>query len=173
MKNTISIVFLLSILSISCSKNDLERDNPLDTKNPNYIKKQGNLKFSKIEVVQDDNNNGKINAGEFIYLKVWIKNIGDASVRGVRGSIACLNGNMAITSNSYSINFNNDVYLGESLLPSEEKFGVSCYSLKNEPASFVLQTFGSVPVGSKVTFSLTLSDLDGNSWLDYFSITIQ
>jgi len=156
------ISFLSTVLLfMGCKK--ITRDNPLDNKNPDNIYKSF-LKFSRVEVTSDNNNDNVINKGESIKLKVYMKNNGNARISSLRGTISCSDNYISDLSYANNIPYYNfSTYTYDYADPGAEVCNNS------------LLTFNvadSIPNGSTINFSITLTDNAGNSWTDTFPITV-
>jgi len=66
-----------------------------------------NIVYSKNQVYSDDNNDGYINKGETIELKVFLKNTGTSTANAVEANFTTTSPYASILSNSYDVSYGN------------------------------------------------------------------
>jgi hypothetical protein len=162
MKKIIYSIFLI-VFAISSCEVDLKRDNPLDTYNnskkdsTNNNSKVGPLNFTKYFVLNGDT----IKAGAWLYMKVFVKNIGSAIATDVV---------YEITSNSSYCNlvsFGKETY--GSIVAGQEVM-LKPYRYGNDYTIY-FRIDASTPVGTQIKFSLNMNDYKNNQWNESFDIT--
>jgi hypothetical protein len=175
----IAVICLLSFFLFTiqgCKK--LDRDNLLDDyKNENTLDGV-NLSISKFEITADDNNDKIANKGETISLKLYLKNRGTKRANEVKASISCNNTFFSSLSpttelsypyNSHSYNYTYNGNFSNFLKPNQESdFGGS--GSKTNTLNFKISN--SAPIGTVLTFDVTITDKDNHKWTDVFTITV-
>ena len=121
MKSLIIYVIFFAITFIGCEKMDLPRDNPND-KNQNGIA----LTFSRYVVNLDDNNDKIINAGETIYLIIYLKNEGQLNANGVKASIFTNSPFISDLSPTTDVGYTSGGT--NTIVPNEERYGFASRS---------------------------------------------
>jgi hypothetical protein len=88
MKYAIYIIILFLFIISSCEKiiPDLPRDNTLDGVNDTVVVEGVSIKYSSHDIVSDNNNDGIINKGETVYLKVYLVNNGSNTANSVKAT---------------------------------------------------------------------------------------
>jgi hypothetical protein len=172
MKIKMFFLYLTPLLFIvGCQK--LERDNPLDKNNPNYVppplgsvnNPAPALEYSRFEIFGDNNTDKVVNKGETIKLKVFVKNKGNGSSQNVIGTISCSNSYITITSTATSVKYS---YMSSTagIDPGNEGYP------KFEDL-LVFNVATTAPDNEVVTFSLNLNDANANSWTDTFNLQVK
>ncbi len=129
-----------------------------------------NIKFSKYEVVSDDNNNGIINIGESIKLKVYLKNVGSSTANKVRGTITTSSSYISSLIPTGPVPYNNSDSYYDYIQAGDERFG---YYTGNYPSyTLSFKVSNSISSGSNINFNISITDESNNSWGDSFSITV-
>lgn len=157
------LFILIAVALFGCEKWDLERDNPLDNNTDINSDKDPELVFSKYEVIYDNNDDGIINKGETVYLKVYIKNEGGSAN----------NVNVKFSSNSTYVSSLSPSSLNYGdVTPNQEKVATYGYCYENyEQYTFKFTLSNSTPIGEQITFDLEMIDEIGNTWSDSFNVT--
>ena len=165
MKKQIYIFLLIIPFVISCEKivPDLPRDNPLDSKSTNNNNNTGSpsLVYTKFIVTSDDNNNGIIEIGEHIKIKVFVKNTGSGIAKGVEANFTFENYNNVFF-------YGGTAYYGV-ITPSAENFG-SLNTIDNYSIRFDLDF--SILTGSTKKVNMLITDVNGGTWSDSFEFTV-
>lgn len=117
--------------------------------------KGARIEYSKYEISSDSNGNGNVNPGELINMWIYLKNTGTDKALGVSA---------VLSTNDTHITISYDSTYYYDLDPNEEYKG-NFYYIFSVPTT--------CPYGHVVTFYLNISDNDGNSWADTFSITVE
>jgi hypothetical protein len=156
--------FLICFLFISSC--ELERDNPLDLKNPNNNSNNNSngspsLAYTKFIVSSDDNNNGIIEKGEHIKLKVFIKNRGTGIAKTV-------NANFSFNSYTFIFFDGGTAYYGD-ISPSTESYGV-LNTVDDYSMSFTVSY--DIPSGTTCKVSMLITDTYGANWTDSFTFIV-
>jgi hypothetical protein len=126
-----------------------------------------NIEFSRYEVSDDNNNNGTINSGESISLRIYLENTGTSSAVNVDATLSCSSGYITSLSPTYAINFS-DNYYDDIISPGNESY----YGGYPNSNSITFNVSASTPYGSSIVFSLSIVDESENSWSDSFTITV-
>ena len=111
--------------------------------------------FSRYELNTDNNNDGFINKGEDISLKVYLKNTGTSPVNGVIGKISCTSNYISTFSQPYT-SFNTILAESESSYYTNISFKVSDLT----------------PPGTVITFNIAITDASNNTSTESFTITV-
>ncbi len=157
------ILFILIAFALfGCEKWDLERDNPLDNNVAVSNNEPADITYKKYEVYSDDNNDGLITKGETVELKVYLKNIGGKTANAVDASFSTTSPYASVLSNSYDVSYGN-MASNDEVSGQYYYYG---YSLK-------FKVSNSTPVDTDISFSINITDEDGHSWQETFSITVQ
>ena len=172
MKEFVKIYFLaFLILLTSCVKLewDLKRDNPGDT-NQNINGEAPFIKFSKFEVVADNNGDGVVNKGESIKLKVFLKNTGRTQANVVRATITTTNNYISSLIPTTQVPYNNSSSYYDYIASGDERYGYFAGAYPDYTLSFNVSDL--TPNGSVIIFNLSISDEAGNTWSDQFTVIV-
>jgi len=123
-----------------------------------------NITFSRYIIYDDTNGDGIINKGESIQLRVYLKNTGNSNANSVTATMTTTNSYISSLSPTSSISF------GTISAGYESNYYGNYYS-SNYSWSFNVS--GSTPAGTVITFNLSITDAQGNSWTQSFSVTVQ
>jgi len=118
-------------------------------------KKGAKIVYSKYEVHSDDNGDGIVNRGETIGLDLYLKNTGTSTAKRVNATLSENDLYVTISDNIWNI-------LGVDLTAGGEAYGY-----------FVFTVADNCPYNHVITFSLSITDKDGNAWSDSFSIMVK
>lgn len=165
-QNIYIVICLLGLVCFGCKK--LKRDNPLDSNGTslNTPAISGpDVKFSKYDIYADNNSDLQINKGESIKLKVYLKNTGSTKANKVRGIISCSSNYISALTPANSVSFYDQSY-NDYIDSGAEGSPVSISSYLSFNVS------NTVPNGTIITFSVTITDDSNNTWKDVFTITI-
>lgn len=121
--------------------------------------------FSKYEIYSDNNENQQINKGESIKLKVFVRNNGNSKANKVRVTISSTSSYVSALNPISAVSFYDQSY-NDYLDPGDEG---SPYSVSSYLSFNVANT---APVGTVLTFSMTITDESNNTWTDSFTTTI-
>jgi hypothetical protein len=122
--------------------------------------------FSKYTVTYDNNNDGVINKGETVYLRVYLKNNGTQTVTSVSATMTTAS---SYVSNIYptALNSFGDISAGSETYASYSTDpNFNYYSWRFTVSS-------STPTGTSITFNLNITDGQGNTWTSSFLVTVQ
>jgi hypothetical protein len=161
------IIFFLAIAFSSCDKMqwDLERDNPLDSEN-NVGGALTLLEFCNYVVVYDNNNNNIINAGETIYLKVFVVNKSNIFANAVTSTFSSSSPYLSQFSPVAPVNFG-------MIIPGDSAFGNTSYTPNFAEYYTIKFTVNlSTPPNITVPINLVISDQSGNKVADSFQIFV-
>lgn len=118
------------------------------------VQKTGaNILFSKYEVHYDDNHDGEVDPGEYVELKIYLKNSGSSKAKRVEAYLGETDPFVVIQG---------DYGYYADLDASEEGFDI--YSFRVDSAC---------PHGRVIAFTLSINDLNGNYWSDAFDVQVK
>lgn len=147
------IEFLLSI-------RDEHNNQWLDTLQIKVEQISADLKFSRFQIYADDNNDGFVNRGETIQLRVWLKNDGSSDANSVT---SLLN-----TTDPYVTISDNSGYYGTISKGNEStNYGGSSYSYTNK-----FKISENIPTNHVIEFLIEIADEHKNKWNDTFTISV-
>ena len=118
-----------------------------------------NIVYSRYTVYSDNNGDGIINKGETIDLKVYLKNTGTSDANSVTATMTTTSSYVSNLSPTTSVSFG-------TISAGSESYTYSSYS-------WSFNVSGSTPTGTVITFNLSITDAQGNSWTQSFSVTVQ
>jgi len=158
------ILFIIAFLFAGCDEFqwDLPRDNPEDMNAENTGNKEEEvpeISFSQFDVYSDDNSDQKINPGESVSLRVYLENIGNSRAVGVKASFSTSSNYITNLDNNESVDYNT-IYPDDTSYP---EFASSFLSFDVSSAT---------PAGTEITFYVDITDSDGNTWQDEFTILV-
>jgi hypothetical protein len=178
MKNIIYVMFC-SLLFVGCDKYDfmnLERDNPLDGTNNAGNKQEAYVKFDSSSVVCDDNEDGFINSGETVYLRVNLTWEGIDLRPEVESALFSTNSQyVSKFSPTTSVHY---LYAGNNKFISAY-LGVPSHNgiFHNEQYTIKFTVSDKVPANTKIPIEIVISGYDASghtkSWTDSFDVTVQ
>ena len=119
-----------------------------------------NLILSKSFVFSDTNGNQKAEAGEFIRLTTFVKNIGVSTAKGVKATITSTSTYISSFGNYYSLGGFSNVNYGDLTMNSEDSYSGLMFKINT-----------STPAGTIIIFNVLLADEHGNTWNDTFNLT--
>jgi len=161
------LIFLLLLSSCVKLEWDLKRDNPADQ---NINGDSPNIKFSKFEVVSDNNGDGVVNKGESIKLKVYLKNTGRQQANQVRASISASSSYISTLIPTTPVPYNNSDSYYDYIPSGDERYGYYAGNYPSYTLSFNVS--GSTPDATSIPFNISISDESGNTWNDIFYIVV-
>ncbi len=122
------------------------------------------IEFLKYEIVKDGNENGALNPGETVYLKISFKNTGNGKANSVSATFSSnssyASGLSPTTVSIGTINANSTV------TPANSYSSGTYYTTQ-----FTIST--SALIGAKIPINVHLTDTEGNSWDDSFEIPVE
>ena len=118
-----------------------------------------NIQYSRNTIYNDTNGDGIINKGETIDLKVYLKNTGSSDANSVTATMTTTSPYVSSLSPTTSVSFG-------TISAGSESYTYSSYS-------WSFNVSGSTPTGTVITFNLSITDAQGNSWTQSFSVTVQ
>lgn len=130
------------------------------------------LNFSKYEIVYDTNEDEVVDNGEFVCLKVFIKNNGTSTANGVSASISTNSSYITNFSPVSYVDYDSDFYTND-ITPGTEEYGYagSDYNYGgNYTVKFIISA--STPHGTDIQFDLNIKDEVNNTWNDNFIIDV-
>ena len=136
----------------------------------NVVATGANIKYSRFEVVEDDNNNSIVNKGESVKLRVYLQNIGSSTANKVRGTISTTNSYVSNLIPTGPIPYNNSDQYYDYIPAGAERFGYFSGQYPSYTTSFKVS--GSMTSGSNITFNMDISDESNSSWTDTFNVTV-
>ena len=157
-------IFLYLILCTTSCRKELDRTNPLDSKETGTNNNTG-IKFHSFEVFSDNNDDEKINKGESVALKVTLRNNGASKVNKLRASITC--------NSSYVSNLKNggpQSYLGSGYYDYVSPNALA--HITNTLNYLNFDVSNTTPAGTIITFDINMVDESGNTWTDSFNVTV-
>jgi len=167
MKKILLILFPIFLLT-ACEKKDmnwnLPRNNPADPQNNSSANNNNNnvgpVKFTQYFIV----NNDPLKAGNWLYMKIYVKNTGTATAKEVRYTVSTNSPYVTMVfAPTQTLLKVKDITAGQEVLLEEYGYG------NNYTIYFKIDA--STPIGTQINFSLALSDVNSNQWSDSFSIT--
>ena len=125
--------------------------------------------FSKYSVVFDDNQDGNINPGEVGYLLVYLKNTGTSQANNVNATITSTSSYVSSISPTSSVNFG-------TIPPSGQLEGDLTYTNMNGGGegyyTFSFKASNTTPAGTVITFTVTATDAQNNTWTSTFTVPV-
>ena len=118
------------------------------------------------------NNDGIANRGEAFRLNVELKNSGTSAVNGVTATLSSSDSYVTINpaSNSHAYGTINAGYY-KDITDYSSSSSSSIYSASDADC-FLVSISSSCPPGRQITFSLSITDANNNSWSDTFVLTV-
>jgi hypothetical protein len=172
MKN---IIYLI-IIGLNLSACDLDRDNPLDEKN-NPTKGGGNstpqndvkIKFDSYCIYSDNNNDGTINNGETVGLKVSLKNTGSSAAKSVKATFS--------TTSSYVSGFSPTTQINYGDISANGIKWADYTGSNNTTGSYLEYTIqftvsNTAPANTQIPIAIIIVDESNNTWTSDFNITV-
>lgn len=137
----------------------------------NVLKTAAELRFSKVLIVGDDNDDGKVSPGEKAYLRIYIENIGASRANEVLVDIT--NSNTGVQNlipdtpleYRYSSNYN--------YIPSGGEVYGYYSSVSSAYYSLEFDVSQDMVVGTNITFNMEMVDGEGNIWEDSFDVLVE
>jgi len=164
--NRIFFIFTILILLSGCEKFDLPRDNPLDNSGNEQPTPPNNndieIIYERNSIYWDNNNDGIINIGETIKLRVYLKNIGSNTASNIKAKINTNNDKVQM----YYTNFN--TYYNY-ISPNQEVYGKMNNNADFSVQFKVLTSF----TGNNIKFTIDIFDDNSNHWADDFSVSVE
>ena len=153
-------IYLTALFLTGCKK--LERDNPLDLNSSNS---ETVVNFSRFVVSEDNNYDQQINKGESIKLQIYLKNNGTSTANNVKGTISCASSYIsALTPTTATGYYQNGNSYYDYIESGKEGF--------NEYSDLSFNVSSNTPVGTVITFNISITDEANNTWSDSFTITV-
>jgi DNA-directed RNA polymerase subunit E'/Rpb7 len=121
--------------------------------------------FSRYEIYSDNNADQRINKGESIKLKVFVKNNGTSKANKVRVTITSASSYVSALSPLNSVAYYDQSY-DDYLDPGAEG---SPYA---DSSYLSFNVSNTTPAGSVMSFSVTITDESNNTWTDSFTATV-
>ena len=125
-----------------------------------------NIQYSKYVVTYDNNNDGIINKGETVYLQLYLKNVGSSTAKGVSATMTTTSSYISGLSPTSSNSFGD-------ITPNSQAYASYGYDPNYNDYSWMFTVSSSTPVGTSITFNLAITDGQGNSWTQSFTVTVQ
>lgn len=126
------------------------------------------IKFSRYQIVKDNNSNGNPNPGETVYLRVFLKNIGTSQANGVQASFSSASSNVSALSPTSFVTY------GTIPPNAAEMAAVYSYVTANDgtsqPYTFRFTISSTTQVGSTLRFTVNIQDAESNMWTDTFDV---
>lgn len=119
------------------------------------------IRFSKYEVISDNNNDGIVNRGEVVKVRVYLKNVGTSRAYQVNARLTTTDPYTTIDSNYANY---------ADLDAGWEHYGESYW---DSDWSYKFTISDSCPSGHIVVFDLDIKDDHSNSWSDSFTVPVQ
>jgi hypothetical protein len=172
MKNIV-YVMLCGLLLAGC---DLDRDNPLDEKNNAENKQEAYVKFNSYSVVCDDSEDGFVNSGETVYLRINLTWAGAGLRPEVESALFSTNSSYVskfspTTSVHYLYAGDNNFISAYLNVPSHD--GI----FHNEMYTIKFTVSDKAPANTKIPIEIVILGYDGSghtkSWTDSFDVTVQ
>jgi len=120
------------------------------------------LAFDSYSLVGDDNNNGIINIGETVYLKVNIVNNGSSTANAVKAIFSTTNSNVSLLSPTGQISYGN-ISAGSSAFGSSGYATSGVYTIK-------FKISNSAPNNTQIPININIVDESGNTWTANFNV---
>ena len=161
----IKIAFLLIVAFHfnSCTKMewDLKKDNPFDSNNSSPT-----IDISSVTVVCDNNEDGKINSGETVYLKVYLTNNGTGLANDVSASFS--------SNSSYISSFSSigDLHFG-NIQRGATQYGGYSYAPNYYEYTLSFKVNQTTPIGTVIPIGVNIKDADGHNWSKSFNVTVE
>jgi len=167
MKYLSTILVAFSIILCGCEKliPDLPRNNPLDGKNDTAMVAGVSLKYSSYNVVGDNNNDGVINKGETVYLKVYLANNGSSAANSVKATFSTSNSYVSLFAPTTQVNYSN-------IAAGSTQYGSTGYAT-NGYYTIKFTISNSAPNNTQIPININITDEGGNTWTSSFSVTVQ
>ncbi len=126
----------------------------------------GIIKFYKDSIVNDNNGDGIVNKGENVSMKITLKNTGMSQVNNLKATI---------TSNSpYITNLKNGDSQSYLMLGSLDYVSSGTLAFISNPDNYLsFDVSSTAPIGTNITFNITMTDDIGNIWTDSFNVTVE
>jgi hypothetical protein len=175
----IALAMLCGLFFIGCDKYDflnLERDNPLDERNNAQNRQESLIKFDTFSVVCDDNEDGFVNNGETVYLKIDL--IWDRIGTRPEAQSALFSTDSPHVSKFSPTTRVNYLYAGNYKFTSSYLYVPSHDGIfHNKQYTITFTASDKAPANTKIPIEIVISGYDGfghtKSWTDSFEVTVQ
>ncbi len=169
MKIFIYITLLVGLIFSSCEKiiPDLPRDNPLDGKNDSLMVEGVSVKYSSSDIVSDNNNDGIINKGETVYLKIYLVNNGTSTANSVKATFSISSSYVSQLSPTTQVSYG-DISAGGT------QYGQTGYTPSyTDYYTIKFTVSSSTPTNTQIPINISITDESGNTWTSSFNVTVQ
>jgi hypothetical protein len=130
------------------------------------------LNYESHVVIYDNNEDGNVNPNETVYLKVIIKNNGTSTANGVKATISTASGYITDLQPDTAVGYNSGLSGPGNIYSGYEKYGK--YGVAPNYSDYTVQfkVAQETPVGTDITFNMHITDADGNTWEDSFTVQV-
>ncbi|WP_047451633.1 membrane lipoprotein lipid attachment site-containing protein, partial [Alistipes sp. ZOR0009] len=173
----ILFIIIAALCLSSCSGIDnieflnLKRDNPLDGKNNSELTNRIDLKFDNYTVYKDNNNDGIINKGETVELRVCLKNTGSRTANGVKATFSTTSGYVSGFTPTSQVNYadipaNSKKWADFAGVSNASDFYLSYYTIK-------FTVSNTTPVNTVIPINICITDENSNTWTSSFDVKVE
>lgn len=131
------------------------------------------MTFGKYEIIDEENNDKKINPGETVYLRVFANNIGSSRANVVKATINSTDSNISNLSPVGTTEYNSGSTGVKAITPGGSRYGYAGKSPGNKDYTVKFKVSSNVPKGSSIRFNMNILDQEGNTWNDNFDILVE
>ena len=129
--------------------------------------------FSRYTIYSDDNNDGIVNKGETIQIKVYLKNTGTSQANNVYATLSTSSPYVTLTTyGGVTEAWYGTIYSGKESTQGES-YNASSGRVQDSWYSYEFKVSLDTPASTVINFTLTATDDKGNTWTSNFSITVQ
>ena len=139
-----------------------------DTFKVTVVSTDASLSFQSFTVESDNNDDSKVNKGESIKLSLKLQNSGASKANGIKAEISCLSPYVSNMINLGPKSFYNNGWGSSYDYINSGAWGKASYSNYLE-----FNVKENTPLGSVITFNVTITDETNNLWNDSFNIIVE
>ncbi|GHT51471.1 hypothetical protein AGMMS49982_08990 [Bacteroidia bacterium] len=165
MKKIVSILFV-ALFCAGCVYPELSMDEIREklgvSGDEEPLEKGVSIKFSKYTVVSDDNSDSIINKGETVSLRIYLKNNGTTTAKGVKATFS--------TEDALISGFTPTSAVTYGEIPSY----ATGYVYSNSGSHTIkFKVSSSASAGTQIPISISIIDESGNRWTESFNVTVE
>jgi len=128
--------------------------------------------FSRYTIYSDDNNDGIVNKGETIQIRVYLKNTGTSQANNVYATLSTSSPYVTLTTyGGVTEAWYDTIYSGKESTQGES-YNASSGGVQYSWYSYEFKV-GSAPSSTVLNFTLNINDAFNNTWVSSFNITVQ
>ena len=124
------------------------------------------IAYGSHNVVYDNNEDGIINDGETVYLKVFLLNNGSSDANSVKATFAINSSYVSQLSPTSQVTFG-DIAAGNT------QYANTGYAPNYQYYTIMFTVSNTTPANTQIPISISLTDDTGNTWPSSFNVTVQ